>query len=95
MPDAEIKRLMKDLEESINVALNDSEKINESIRSINDAGYDAFLVIEATIGYARKGKGENETVAPAEKADEPVRLRINTDDAKFLRSLKIAIDVES
>ncbi len=95
MPDAEIKRLMKNLAEAINTTLNDSEKINQSIRTIHEAGYDAFLVIEATIGYNRKGKGENETISSSEKADDPVRLRLTSEDAKFLKSLKIAVDVES
>ncbi len=93
MPDAEIKRLMKDLAEAINTTLNDSEKINESMRTIHEAGYDAFLVIEATIGYNRKGKGENETISPSEKVDDPVRLRLTSEDAKFLKSLKISVDV--
>ena len=94
MPDAEIKRLMRNLEEAINETLNDSEKINGSVRQIQEAGYEAFLVIDATIGFNRKGKGENETVSPSPKSDDPVRLRITTDDAKFLKSLKIAVDVE-
>jgi hypothetical protein len=94
MPDAEIKRLMRNLEEAINETLNDSEKINGSVRQIQEAGYEAFLVIDATIGFNRKGKGENETVSPPSKSDDPVHLRITTDDAKFLKSLKIAVDVE-
>ena len=94
MPDAEIKRLMRNLEEAINETLSDSEKINGSVRQIQEAGYEAFLVIDATIGFTRKGKGENETVSPSLKSDDPVRLRITTDDAKFLKSLKIAVDVE-
>ena len=59
-----------------------------------DAGYEVFLIIEATIGFNRKGKGERETVAAPAKVDDPVRLRITSEDAKFLKSLKIAIDSE-
>ena len=94
MPDAEIKRLMKNLGESINETLSDSPKINESIQNIRDAGYEVFLIIEAKIGFNRKGKGDNETISTPTKPDEPVRLRITSDDAKFLKSLKIAIDSE-
>jgi hypothetical protein len=92
MPDAEIKRLMKSLGESINDSLGDSPKINESIQNIRDAGYEVFLIIEAKIGFNRKSRGEDETISTPAKTEEPVRLRITKDDAKFLKSLKIAIE---
>ena len=94
MAEAEIRRLMKSLGETINESLSDSPKINEAIQNIRDAGYEVFLIIEATIGLNRKGKGERETVAAPAKVDDPVRLRITSEDAKFLKSLKIAIDSE-
>lgn len=89
MPEAEIKRLMKNLGESINETLAESPRINERIQEIRDAGYEVFLVIEAKIGFSRKGMEENEMSASAE---EPVRLHITPDDAKFLKSLKISTD---
>jgi hypothetical protein len=90
MPETDIKRLMKNLGESINETLAESPKINERIQEIRDAGYEVFLVIEAKIGFSRKGKEDSDIVsAPSE---EPVRLRITPEDAKFLKSLKIAID---
>lgn len=95
MPDAEIKRLMKNLEEAINDTLGESARINESIQSIHEAGYEAFLIIDATIGFNRKGKGENENISEPPSVVDPVRLRITSEDAKFLKSLKIAVDVES
>ncbi len=94
MPDAEIKRLMKTLGEAINETLSESPKINESIQNIRDSGYEVFLIIEAKIGYNRKGKGDNETISTPVKAEDPVRLRITSEDAKFLKSLKIAVDAE-
>ncbi len=94
MPEPEIKRLMKNLGETINETLSDSPKINEAIQNIRDAGYEVFLIIEATIGFNRKGKGENETISPPIRLEDPVRLRITSEDAKFLKSLKIAIDTE-
>ena len=92
MPDAEIKRLMKHLGESINETLGDSPKINEAIQNIRDAGYEVFLIIEAKIGFNRKSKGEDETISSTAKGEEPVRLRITKDDAKFLKSLKIFVE---
>ena len=89
--DAEMKSLMRSLGESINVTLSESPKINESIQNIRDAGYEVFLIIEAKIGFNRKSRDDNETISPA-KPEEPVRLRITNEDAKFLKSLKIAVD---
>jgi hypothetical protein len=88
MPESEIKHLMKHLGESINETLADSPKINERLQEIRDAGYEVFLVIEAKIGFSRKEQEDVEIDAPS---DEPARLRITPDDAKFLKSLKISI----
>lgn len=90
MPETDIKRLMKHLGESINETLADSPKINERIQEIRDAGYEVFLVIEAKIGFSRKGKEDSDIVSAT--SYEPVRLRITSEDAKFLKSLKIAVD---
>jgi len=89
MPETEIKRLLKHLGDSINETLAESPKINERIQEIRDAGYEVFLVIEAKIGFSRKGKGEEE---PDAASEEPVRLQITAEDAKFLKSLKIHAD---
>jgi hypothetical protein len=94
MPDAAIKRLMKNLGDAINDSLSDSPKINECIQGIRDVGYDVFLVIEAKIGYNRKSNSDQDAIPAAERTEEPVRLQITSEDAKFLKSLKIAIDSE-
>jgi hypothetical protein len=94
MPDAEIKRLMKSLEEAINETLNESPRISDCIRSIQESGYEAFLIIDATLGFTPGGKGEDETMSPPPKVEECVRLRITNEDVKFLKSLKISSDVE-
>jgi hypothetical protein len=89
MPEAEIKRLLKNLGESISETLADSPRINERLQEIRDAGYEVFLVIEAKIGFSRKSHEERET-DPA-IAGEPVRLHITPEDVKFLKSLKISV----
>jgi hypothetical protein len=89
MPESEIKHLMKHLGESINETLADSPKINERLQEIRDAGYEVFPVIEAKIGFSRK---EHEDLEISPPSDNPVRLRITPDDAKFLKSLKISTE---
>jgi hypothetical protein len=90
MPETEIKQLMKHLGESINETLAESPKINERIQEIRDAGYEVFLVIEAKVGFSRKGKEDGEIASSSPEA--PVQLRITPEDAKFLKSLKISVE---
>jgi hypothetical protein len=90
MQETEIKRLMKSLGESINETLADSPKINERILEIRDAGYEIFLIIEAKIGFSRKVK-EDMNLSP-DSAEEPVQMRITSEDVKFLKSLKISTE---
>jgi hypothetical protein len=92
MPDDEIKRLMQNLEESINETFSQSENVKDSIRKIKAAGYEIFLIVDATIAFHPKDKGDADGSAPSKQADEPVKLRITSEDAKFLKSLKISID---
>ena len=94
MPEDDLKQLLRILSQSLNETLGDSPKIKGSIQNIRDAGYEVFLIIEATIGFNRKGKGENETISTPSRLEDPVRLRLTTEDAKFLKSLKIATDFE-
>lgn len=95
MADPEIKRLLKLLGEAINDTLSDSPKINDCIQSIRDSGYEVFLIIEAKIGFNRMEKGDEHSAAPVLRHDEPVHLRITSEDAKFLKSLKIAVDSDN
>jgi hypothetical protein len=90
MPETDIKRLMKNLGETINETVAESPKINERIQEIRDAGYEVFLVIEAKIGFGQGAGEEDDTLNS--NPEEPVRLRITSDDAKFLKSLKISLD---
>jgi hypothetical protein len=90
MQETEIKRLMKNLGETINETLAESSKINERIQEIRDAGYEVFLVIEAKVGFSRKDNAESESISVSSK--ELVHLRITHEDAKFLKSLKIYVE---
>jgi len=92
MPDDEIKRLMQDLEDTINETFSQSESVSDSIRNIKAAGYELFLIVDATIAFHPKGKGDGKGSSGTKQAEEPVRLRITSEDAKFLKSLKISVD---
>ena len=92
--DDNLKELMKELGSAINESLSDSEPIAEAISNIKGAGYDVFLVLEATIGFNRHQEEEDPSdgnVHPFTAGD----LELTNQDAKFLRSLKISFEDES
>jgi hypothetical protein len=90
--DENLKELMKELGTAINDTLSNSERISEAITKIRGAGYDVFLVLEATIGFnKRQEEGGVETSYPRDMGGE-TQLNITSQDVKFLKSLKISID---
>jgi hypothetical protein len=91
--DDRLKDLMKELGDAINESLSDSDRIAAAIGEIKRAGYDVFLVLEATIGF---NKHDEETAAPQlvssrRKNAEP-EFSINAHDVRFLKSLRISTD---
>lgn len=85
-----LKQLMKELGEAINESLSESEQIAEVIAKIKSGGYDVFLVLEATVGF-NKTDDEPRPVAAAGALREP-EFKVNPQDRKFLKSLKISLD---
>lgn len=105
MEDDKLKELLQELGNAINESLSDSDRIAEAIGAIKRAGYDVFLVLEATIGLNRREYDEGEENVPQAEdkpgwlkglglppATPPFEIRWTTQDQKFLRALKIAPD---
>jgi hypothetical protein len=100
--DERLKDLMQELGNAINESLSDSDRIAGAIGEIKRAGYDVFLVLEATIGFNKREDGvDSETTATEHDSEHPVhyestgKIRLTTQDHKFLRALKISLDEES
>ena len=93
-----LKSLMQDLGNAINDSLSDSERIAEAIGEIKRAGYDVFLVLEATIGFNRREEGEEntETDSSAEPSEIAAtgKVRFTNQDQRFLKALRIAVNDE-
>src|SRR5580698_6674146 len=96
-----LKELMQELGNAINESLSDSDRIAAAIGEIKRAGYDVFLVLEATIGFNKREENaeeeENGEVIELESPPETGRRRVGkikltSQDQKFLRALKISID---
>lgn len=99
--DEQLKRLMQELGNAINESLSDSDRIAAAIGEIRRAGYDVFLVLEATIGFNKRSDADEERPAEAEPNYSSGRvhassgkIRWTSQDQKFLRALKIAVDDE-
>jgi hypothetical protein len=98
-----LKHLMQELGNAINDSLSESDRIAEAIGEIKRAGYDVFLVLEATIGFNRRDDSSTEEEPEMEVTEEPPRrgfettgkIKFTTQDHRFLRALKIAVDDES
>ena len=97
--DEPLKQLMQELGNAINDSLSESDRIAEAIGEIKRAGYDVFLVLEATIGFNRRDENESED---EQAMEEPKRafettgkIKLTSQDHRFLRALKIAVDEEN
>ena len=86
--DERLKQLMQELGNAINESLSESEGIAQAIGEIKAAGYDVFLVLEATIGF-NKRQGEEEGPG-GHVSREPAKITLTRQDQEFLRSLKIS-----
>jgi hypothetical protein len=95
-----LKQLMQELGNAINESLSESDRIAASIGEIKRAGYEVFLVLEATIGFNKREEGAEEDLLSGEEAQAASgseikatgRVKWTSQDQKFLRALKIAID---
>ena len=99
-----LKDLMQELGNAINESLSDSDRIASAIGEIKRAGYDVFLVLEATIGFNKRddageeveeSESESSNEQPAKRKFESTgKIKLTSQDQKFLKALKIAIDDE-
>ncbi len=93
--DDKLKQLMQELGNAINESLSDSEAIAEAIGEIKRAGYDVFLVLEATIGFNKREPDveapEGSGAAESQARTVSERIELTRQDHEFLRALKISV----
>ncbi len=89
-----LKQLMKELGEAINESLSESEQIAEVISKIKAGGYDVFLVLEATIGFNKRDEqpAANKPTLVSSRGKGDPEFKVNAQDVKFLKSLRITLD---
>jgi hypothetical protein len=93
---------MQELGNAINESLSDSDRIAGAIGEIKRAGFDVFLVLEATIGFNKREESDDESDGEGLENDSDSQLqfesagkiRLTSQDQKFLRALKISVEEE-
>jgi len=97
--DDRLKDLMQELGNAINESLSDSDRIAGAIGDIKRAGFDVFLVLEATIGFNKREESDDESDGEGfDESESPMqfesagKIRLTSQDQKFLRALKISVE---
>ena len=94
--DEKLERLIRELGEAINDAINESEEIHQAMDRIRASGADVMLILEATIAFKEKpvAKEEEEEERPKFRdiSIEQRLAEISNEDRQFLKSLNIKFD---
>jgi hypothetical protein len=92
-----LRRLVQNLEKSIEQAIASSPQVEECLAKIREEGYELSLVLQATLAFAPRGELNQEEVEEVAGLGSSTfaSFRMSSLDKKFLRSLKIAVDEEA
>ena len=85
-----LQKLLQELGEAINRALEDSDDIAQARERLRDAGHEVYLMLEATIVI---GDVQEEPSRNAPRVSVEQRLaEMSYEDKQFLKSLNIKLD---
>lgn len=94
----DLEKLVRELGEAINQAINDSDEVEEAMERLRNAGHDIMLVLEATVAFRVKSTEKDEkseSSTPDQEISVEDRLAdISHEDRQFLKSLNIKFDNE-
>lgn len=86
----EVKRLIRQLGQAIHNTVSGSEDVSGVVQQLREQGFDVLLMLEATIGLNQM-EDEEKIV----EADEEMGEAFTPGDINFLKSLRIALPVET
>lgn len=92
----DMQQLIEELGEAINASLSNSDRFAEVMDEMEKAGYNAYVVLEASIGFRKNDEPEAETgeaeiqVMPQPKHSSNCVSQMTEGDLDFLRELKIS-----
>jgi uncharacterized protein (UPF0335 family) len=94
-----LRSLIQKLGEAIHETVSESEDIASVVQDIRKQGFDVLLMLEATIGLNEVEQQPKQLPAAAtasSESDEAVSSNgFTTQDLNFLRSLRIAVEVDA
>ncbi len=95
--DERMRGLLRELGTALNDAVSSSQKVHEVLARVRAEGYEAYLVLDATVALDRRGR-RSSAALPSIRRGSPVGARgdgemapfqINIKDLTFLRSVGI------
>lgn len=92
----ELNHFIEELGAAINASLAESDRFAAIMSEMEQAGYDAYVVLEASIGLRRSGAPEFESSdaeiqVPQPKGNSDQKTEMTAEDLDFLRELRIAV----
>ncbi len=92
----ELNDFIAELGEAINASLAESDRFAAIMSEMEQAGYDAYVVLEASIGLRRCGAQEFESTeaeiqAPQFTGHSAQKNELTAADLDFLKELRIAV----
>src|SRR5262249_20458604 len=92
--DEHLQKLIRELGEAINDAVQESEEVNTALERIRAAGHEVLLVLEATIAFKDKPADQEDSPPFKEISIEERLADLSHEDRQFLKSLNIKFDNE-
>lgn len=95
--DEKVRAALRELGTALNEAVSASEKVHEILGRLREAGYDPYLVLDATVAMDKKGRKARAALPSIRRggpsssrgeAEEP-SFRMNVKDVGLLRALGI------
>ena len=95
--DERTRSYLRELGAALNAAVSSSEKVHEILAKVRGEGYDAYLVLDATVALEKRGRRSSASLPSirrgglnaAKGETENAVFQINVKDLTFLRSVGI------
>lgn len=95
--DERTRGFLRELGAALNKAVSSSEKVHEILAKVREEGYDAYLVLDATVALEKRGRRSSASLPSIRRGalqsargeGETAVFQINVKDLSFLRSVGI------
>lgn len=93
--DEKTRAYLRELGSALNQAVSSSSKVHEILSKVKAEGYDAYLVLDATVALDKRGRQSSAALPSIRRGginqprEEGENFQINVKDLHFLRALGI------